>query len=99
MSDSDRLGRKSYNTPLGIKWTLQSCLEDLNFADDICQLSHRHEDSQKQAANLETTAKQVVLYINANKTKYLRVNANNLKKTKMRDAEIEDVQGIHISKV
>ncbi|CAG2220909.1 unnamed protein product [Mytilus edulis] len=88
----DWVSRKSYNTPLGIKWTLQSCLEDLDFADDICQLSHRHEDSQKQAANLETTAKQVGLYINAKKTKSMRVNTNQLNKTKVRDAEIEDVR-------
>ena len=87
----DWVSRTAYDTPLGIKWTLQSCLEDLDFADDICQLSHRHQDSQKQASNLETTAKKVGLYINPSKTKSMRINANNANKTKIRGAELEDV--------
>ena len=87
----DWVSRTACDKPSGIKWTLQSCLEDLDFADDICQLSHRHQDSQKQASNLETTAKNVGLYINPSKTKSMRINANNNTKTKIRGAEIDDV--------
>ena len=30
----------------GIRWTLTSLLEDLDFVDDIALLSHRHPDMQ-----------------------------------------------------
>ena len=30
----------------GIRWTLTSLLEDMDFADDIALLSHRHQDMQ-----------------------------------------------------
>lgn len=32
-------------------------ITDLDFADDICQLSNRNKDSPNEAANLETTCK------------------------------------------
>ncbi|CAG2230785.1 unnamed protein product [Mytilus edulis] len=70
---------------LGIKWTLQSCLEDLDFADDICQLSHRHEDSQNQVTNLGNNCKTSRTVHKYKKTKSNRVN------TKVRDAKVEDV--------
>ena len=87
----DWVSKTSYSEPRGIKWTLQSCLEDLDFADDICQLSHRHQDSQEQASNLELNAKKVGLHLNPTKTKSMRINANSSNKTKVRGAEIEDV--------
>ena len=85
------VSKTSYGEPRGIKWTLQSCLEDLDFAYDIYQLSHRHQNSQEQASNLELNAKKVGLYINPTKTKSMRINANSSNKTKVRGAEIEDV--------
>ena len=88
---TDWVSKTSYSEPRGIKWTLQSCLEDLDFADDICQLSHRHQDSQEQASNLELNAKKVGLHLNPTKTKSMRINANSSNKTKVRGAEIEDV--------
>ena len=51
----DWVSRTAYDKPLGFRWTLQSFLEE--FADDICQMSHRNQDSQEQATNFETTAK------------------------------------------
>ena len=78
----------SYSKPLDIKWT---CLEDIDFAGDIRQLSHRHQDSQEQASNFESYAKRIGLYINPTKTKSMRINANNMNKTKVRGAEIEYV--------
>ena len=71
----DWVSKTAYNIPRGIQWTFQSRLEDLDFADDICQLSHRLTDAQEQISRLETTANRVGLKINASKTKSMRINS------------------------
>lgn len=38
LMEIDWVSKTSYDEPLGTKWTLQSCLEDLDFADDICHI-------------------------------------------------------------
>jgi len=43
------VSRTAYSTPRGIQWTLNTRLEDLDFADDISMPSHRLQDSQKQS--------------------------------------------------
>ena len=54
----DWVSRTAYSTPSGIRWTLQSCLEDLAFADDICQLSHRHRDFTRTSNQLRINCKE-----------------------------------------
>ena len=57
----DWVSKISYsNSTLEHQWTLQTCFEDLGFADDICQLSHRHQDSQEQASNFESNARKMI---------------------------------------
>jgi hypothetical protein len=64
------VSKTAYKEPKGIQWTLQTRLEDLDFADDICMLSHhRYQDMQHQATCLEEKAKQTGLLINPQKTK------------------------------
>ena len=40
----------------GIRWTLISVLENLDYADDIALLAHRHQDMQAKTNALATTA-------------------------------------------
>ena len=70
----DWVGKTAYKEPKGIQWTLQTRLEDLDFAADICMLSHRYQDMQHQATSLEEIAKQTGFLINPQKTKTMRIN-------------------------
>ncbi|CAG2252109.1 unnamed protein product [Mytilus edulis] len=88
----DWVGKSAYKDPKGIGWTLTTRLEDLEFADDICALSHRFQDAQHQTKSLETVAKQTGLYINAQKTKSMRLNTNQQDCLKIDDSTVEDVQ-------
>ena len=57
----------------GIKWTLTmtatTTLEDLDFADDIALLSHRHQDMQEKTDAMATTAGNLGLKASTKKTK------------------------------
>jgi len=49
-------------------------LEDLDYADDIALLAHRHQDMQTKTNALVTTAGNLGLKINLKKTKHLRMS-------------------------
>ena len=49
-------------------------LEDLDFADDIALLSHRHRDMQEKTNQLVTSAAKIGLKINVAKTKIMKIN-------------------------
>jgi len=87
----DWIGKTAYNEPHGIRWLFISRLEDLEFADDICTLSHRFQDSQHQATRLEETAKRTGLYINSNKTKSMRINANRTDSIQIYNTDLENI--------
>ena len=59
----------------GIRWTLTSVLEDLDYADDIVLLAHRHQDMQDKTNALATTAGNLGLKINIKKTRHLRMSS------------------------
>ena len=59
---------------MGIQWTLTKLLEDLDFADDISLLAHRHEVAQTKLEHVADEAEKVGLQININKTEVMRVN-------------------------
>ena len=61
---------------VGIQWTLTEQLEDLDFADDISLLAHRHEYAQTKLEHVADEAEKVGLQININKTEVMRVNNN-----------------------
>ena len=46
---------------MGIQWTLTKQLEDLDFADDISLLAHRHEDAQTKIEHVADKAEKVGL--------------------------------------
>ena len=88
----DWVGKTAYKDPKGIGWTLITCLEDLEFADDICTLSYRFQDAQYQTKSLQTAAKQTGLYINTQITKPIRLNTNQQYYFMINDSTVEDVQ-------
>ncbi|GFR77505.1 endonuclease-reverse transcriptase [Elysia marginata] len=52
----------------GIQWTITSMLEDLDYADDLGLLSHRHQDIQQKTKDLYETASKKGLKVNIRKT-------------------------------
>ena len=58
-------------------WSFTRQLEDLDFADDICLLSHKRADMQVKADCLVMLARSVGLETNITKTKDMRFNHNN----------------------
>ena len=71
------LGQVTSGVRRGIRWTLTSGLEDLDYADDIVLLAHRHQDMQDKTNALATTSGNLGLKININKTRHLRMSSRN----------------------
>jgi hypothetical protein len=61
----------------GICWKLTETLEDLNYADDICLLSHSQAHMQSKLNNLCYESKKAGLKNNFSKTEELRVNTKS----------------------
>ena len=61
----------------GIRWTLLSTLEDLDFADDEALLSHIHQHMQDKTIRLSMSAQQVGLKISQKKTEVMMLNVSN----------------------
>ena len=66
--------RSTHNKKTGIQWTFTSQLEDLDFADDICLLSHRLQDAQDKLNRVSGEARKTGLLINTKKTEAMRLN-------------------------
>jgi len=58
----------------GLTWRLKESLEDMEYADDICLVSHKYEHIQKKLGDLWEESKKVGLEINPLKTEQIRVN-------------------------
>ena len=69
--------RTTEDQPRGIRWTLFSNLEDLDFADDLALISHTHQHMQEKTSRLNTYAQQVGLRISQKKTEVMPLNVNN----------------------
>lgn len=65
--------RTAFDRKRGIKWTFTTCLEDLDFADDLALLSLMIQDLRERIQALELCGAKVGLKINAIKTKLMRV--------------------------
>jgi hypothetical protein len=73
----DWVMKKATKTPRGIQWTMSSRLEDLDFADDICMMTHRESDMRAKLNQLVHYAGQVGLKVNARKTKLMRLDPDS----------------------
>lgn len=60
----------------GIMWTMNSFLKHLDYADDVCLLSHRIMDLAQLAHSLELKAGEAGLKINGPKTKIISLSNN-----------------------
>ena len=89
----DWVTRTAYGgIPTGIRWTLQTRLDDLEYADDLCLFAHRLQDIRLKTEALSAAANQVGLHINTNKTKVMRINSRQDGPVTVEGNPIEDVQ-------
>ena len=75
----------------GIQWTLNSVLEDLDFADDVGLLSSRHSDIQEQMDRLTSLVSQIGMNVNVGKTKLMRLNTTSNQPITVNNQQLEEV--------
>ena len=64
----------------GIRWTLLSTLEDVDFGDDLALVSHTHQHIQEKTTRLSTYAQRVGLKISRKKTEVMLLKLSNPKR-------------------
>ena len=79
-------------SPNGIQWGLTKKLNDLDYADDICLLTHKYADMQQKIRKLSELAGEVGLKINISKTKTMRLNTTITTPIHTNQQELEDVK-------
>ena len=83
--------RQSTRIPRGIQWTLQSRLEDLDFADDLALLSYSEQHMQQKTNALAEEARKVGLLINTAKTKVMCINTVLTSPITIGDVQLENI--------
>ena len=76
---------------LGLQWTLTQRLEDLDYADDLCLLTHRLVDMKEKGERLQETGGQVGLKINIQKTKEMRIGVRQQETLELHGEAVERV--------
>ena len=79
-------------TPRGIRWSLFSRLEDLDFADDLALLSHTHNDMQEKTNELNKFSKQIGLKINERKTETMTMNVTSPKHIQLNNLNLQQTE-------
>ena len=70
----DYIMRKAMQGPqYGIKWDINRCLKDLDFADDLALIAESQHVLQDMTSSLEDTAAKVGLRISSEKTKIMEI--------------------------
>src|SRR3984885_2003655 len=77
--------------PRGIQWNIMQKLEDLDFADDICLLSHTRQHMQEKTTKLQEIAGLTGLEINTHKMKTMRIEAKQTTSISLNGQPIEEV--------
>ena len=72
----------------GIRWTLLSTLEDLDYADDLALLSHTYRQMQEKTDILHKFSSQVGLKINQNKSEIMILNTTSTVPVKIDDQDL-----------
>jgi hypothetical protein len=70
----DGVLRRALDGKKGLTWRLQESLEDMEYADDVCFVSHKYERMQRKLDDLWKESKKTGLEINSSKTEEIRVN-------------------------
>ena len=76
----------------GIRWTLLSTLEDLDFADDLALLSHTHQYMKEKTTRLSMFAQQVGLKISHKKTEVMMLNVSNPSPVKVNGEDLQTTE-------
>ena len=84
----DYLMRKVSTGKTGIRWTLWSVLEDLDFADDLALVSTTKSHAQVKLDKLRLEASHLGLQLNAKKTEVLAINQAEEDKVLVDDAPL-----------
>ena len=61
----------------GIRWRFTFKVDDLDFADDIAQISSTNQQIQEKTTKLEEEASRLGLKVNTERTKVTRINGRN----------------------
>ena len=70
----DWVMKKMEGPTRGIRWTMFSSLEDIDFADDVALLSHTPQDLQEKTSKLIDISQKLGLNINQKKSKVMGIN-------------------------
>ena len=79
------------NKRRGIRWTLTSLLEDLDFADDLALVSSTRDQLQRKTSDLSVTAQQLCLNISRKKTKTMQLTDTPLP-VELENEDLEEVE-------
>jgi methyl-accepting chemotaxis protein len=87
----DDIMRKSTQRKRGLQWGLLDRLADLDYADDICLLTHSFQHMKEKLKELEIEARKAGLKINSRKTKEMRLLSTSRERFVLDGQEIEEV--------
>ena len=73
---------------------MTSVLEDLDYADDIALLAHRHQDMQDKTNVLATTAGNLGLKINIKDTGHLRKSSSHNESILIKGEVVDEVDHV-----
>lgn len=79
------------DSPNGIQWGLTQRLNDLDYADDLVLLAHKHADLQHKLNTLQHHGAAVGLKINIKKTKVMRMGTTTTTPVTVGNTPLEDV--------
>lgn len=86
----DTIMRATNSSQRGIQWNITTRLEDLDYADDLCLLTHTFNNMQQKISDLSNYASKAGLRINIQKTKDMRINTNNHQNLMIDNTPIEN---------
>ena len=86
------LRKTTEDSQRGIRWTLFSNLEDLDFADDLALMSHSHKHIQEKTDRLCTFGAQVGLKVSKKKTEVMTLNINEPASVKAYDTDLPNTE-------
>lgn len=75
---------------MGIQWSLTQFLEDLDYADDLALLSHKHEHMQQKTNAIVIEAEKVGLSVNTKKTQIMKIQKCKPDAIKIKDNCLEE---------
>lgn len=67
-------------------------LDDLDFADDLALLSHTYQQMQEKTNLVSSTAMDIGLNVNINKSKILKINSSSINSVTLNKSKLEEVQ-------